>query len=77
MTIETLNTIMDSMVRGTIAGICLCFWLFGLAAVWKWFLGILKKFFKFLCPKLYEKLSTKFTKKKGSEKDEENTHTEH
>ena len=77
MTIDTLNTIMDSTVKGTITGLCMGFWFIILAEIWKWFFGILKRFFKHLCPKLYEKLSTKFTKKKGPDADAENTHTEH
>ena len=50
MTMELLNEIMDAMVRGTLIGICASFWIMGLAAIWKWFLGILKRFFRWLFP---------------------------
>ena len=46
-----LNELMDALVRGTLAGICVSFWLMGLTAIWKWFLGVVKRFLHWLFPK--------------------------
>lgn len=48
-----LNKIMDAMVRGTMIGICVSFWIMGLTIIWKWFLGVVKRFFHWLNPKWF------------------------
>lgn len=48
MTMDTINVIMDAMVKGTLTGICISFWMFGLAIIWKWFIGIIKKMIHYL-----------------------------
>ena len=48
-----LNEIMDAMVRGTMIGICVSFWIMGLAIIWKWFLGVVKRFPHWLNPKWF------------------------
>lgn len=53
MTIEMLNEILDAMVRGTMIGICASFWIMGLAIMWKWFLGVVKRFLHWLNPKWF------------------------
>lgn len=49
---EIIEQIMDSMVRGTLTGICLGFWVLCLAGVWKWFLGVAKRALFYLFPGL-------------------------
>lgn len=77
MTIDQINEILDSMARGTLLGLCASFWIMGIAAIWKWFFGMLKRFLNFLCPEFCEKVSSVFRKKKGTDVDAENTHSEH
>ena len=43
MTVEMINEFMDSMVRGTLTGICFAFWLLCMAGIWKWFIGVMKR----------------------------------
>lgn len=52
MTMEMVNTFMDSIIRGTLAGFCLSFYILVIAAVWKWFLGIMKRILMYLFPGL-------------------------
>ena len=51
---EMLNEIMDAMIRGSLIGFLASFWLMGLIAVWRWFLGIVKRFLHWLNPKLFK-----------------------
>ncbi len=44
MTMDMINQILDAMARGTLIGIGAAFWIMGLAAIWKWFLGVMKRF---------------------------------
>lgn len=53
MTMEMLNKIMDAMVRGTMIGICVSFWIMELTIIWKWFLGVVKRFLHWLNPKWF------------------------
>ena len=55
MTIETINMILNAMMEGTLTGICISFWLFIIAMIWKWFVNILKKMFKYLFPNMFKK----------------------
>lgn len=55
MTMETINMILSAMMEGTLAGICISFWLFIIAMIWKWFVNILKKMFKYLFPNMFKK----------------------
>ena len=43
MTTELINTFMDSIIRGTLTGICLGFCILGVVAIWKWFFGVMKR----------------------------------
>lgn len=52
MTVEMINEFMDSMVRGTLTGICFAFWLLCMAGVWKWFIGVMKRALFYLFPGL-------------------------
>ncbi len=52
MTTEMINTFMDSIIRGTLTGICLSFWILGMVAIWKWFLGIMKRALLYIFPGL-------------------------
>ena len=54
MTMEMLNEIMDAMIRGSLIGFFASFWLMGLVAVWRWFLGIVKRFLHWLNPKWFK-----------------------
>lgn len=51
MTKELLNELMNGLVDGTIFGICFSFWMMILVAVWRWFLGVAKRFLHRLFPK--------------------------
>lgn len=64
MTTEMINEIMDACIRGTLLGISVFFWGCGLLSIWKWILGLAKKFVHRLCPNLF--------KKKDAEKETEN-----
>ena len=54
MTMEMLNEIMDAMIRGSLIGFLASFWLMGLVAIWRWFLGVVKRFLHWLCPKWFK-----------------------
>lgn len=41
MTMDSINEILDAIIRGSLLGFLAGFWLMGLAAIWKWFLGVL------------------------------------
>ena len=43
MTVEMINEFMDSVVRGTLTGICFAFWLLCMAGIWKWFIGVMNR----------------------------------
>ena len=51
MVSETIKQFMDSIIRGTLCGICLGFCIYGLVAIWKWFFGVSKRFLHYLFPK--------------------------
>lgn len=50
MSIEIVNEVMESIIRGTMTGICLGFIVLGLTAIWKWFFGVVKRVVFFLFP---------------------------
>ena len=52
--VEMLNEIMDAMIRGSLIGFFASFWLMGLVAIWRWFLGVVKRFLHWLCPKWFK-----------------------
>ena len=52
MTVEMINEFIDSMVRGTLTGICFAFWLLCMAGIWKWFIGVMKRALFYLFPGL-------------------------
>lgn len=43
MTTEMINMFMDSIIRGTLTGICLGFCILGVVAILKWFFGVMKE----------------------------------
>lgn len=51
MTMDSINEILDAIIRGSLLGLLAGFWLMGLAAIWKWFLGVAKRFLHWLFPK--------------------------
>lgn len=55
MTMETICMILNAMMEGTLAGICITFWLFTIAIIWKWFVNIIKKMFRHLFPSMFKK----------------------
>lgn len=77
MSMEMLNELMDSMIRGSLVGFIASFWIMGLVAVWKWFFGVVKRFLRYLFPGLCQKANKIFHKKKGTDVNAENTHTEY
>jgi hypothetical protein len=54
MTMEMINEFIDAIIRGSLLGFLASFWIMGLIAIWKWFLGIVKKFINWLCPKWFK-----------------------
>nr|DAL27196.1 MAG TPA_asm: hypothetical protein [Caudoviricetes sp.] len=53
MTTDMINQILDAMARGTMVGISAAFWVMDLAAIWKWFLGVMKRFLHWVNPKWF------------------------
>lgn len=51
MTMDSINEILDAIIRGSLLGFIAGFWLMGLIAIWKWFLGVTKRFLHWLFPK--------------------------
>lgn len=47
---DTINTLIDASIRGTLLGISIFFWGCGIVAIWKWLFGVAKKFLHWLCP---------------------------
>lgn len=54
MTNELLNEFMNALVNGTLFGICFGLWMMVLIVVWRWFLGITKRFLHWLNPKWFQ-----------------------
>ena len=52
MNMEMINEVIQAVVSGTMTGICLGFIVLGLAALWKWFFGVVKRVVLFLFPGL-------------------------
>lgn len=52
---DVLNTLIDASIRGTLFGITLFFWGFGLVSIWKWFFGVIKRTILWLFPNLMKK----------------------
>lgn len=52
---DVLNTLIDASIRGTLFGITLFFWGFGLVSIWKWFLNVIKRSIHWLFPNLMKK----------------------
>ena len=50
MTMDSINEILDAIIRGSLLGFLAGFWLMGLAAIWKWFLDVAKRFLHWLFP---------------------------
>ena len=53
-----MNELMNALVDGTIFGICFGFWVMVLMMVWRWFLGIVKRFLHWLFPKRFATKNT-------------------
>ena len=52
---DTLNTLIDASIRGTMLGITIFFWIFGLVTIWKWILNVIKRLVHWLFPNLEKK----------------------
>lgn len=52
---DTLNTLIDASIRGTMLGITIFFWIFGLVTIWKWLLSVIKRLVHWLFPNLKKK----------------------
>lgn len=52
---DTLNTLIDASIRGTMLGITIFFWIFGLVTIWKWLLNVIKRLVYWLFPNLKKK----------------------
>ena len=51
MTMDFINSLIDASIRGTLLGITIFFWDFGLVSIWKWFFGVMKRLLHWLFPK--------------------------
>lgn len=51
MTMDFINSLIDASIRGTLLGITIFFWGFGLVSIWKWFFGVMKRLLHWLFPK--------------------------
>ncbi len=56
---DTINTLIDASIRGTLLGITIFFWICGLVAIWKWFFGVAKKLLHWLFPNWFQVNDTK------------------
>lgn len=52
---DTLNTLIDASIRGTMLGITIFFWIFGFVTIWKWILNVIKRLVHWLFPNLKKK----------------------
>lgn len=52
---DTLNTLTDASIRGTMLGITIFFWIFGLVTIWKWLLNVIKRLVHWVFPNLKKK----------------------
>ena len=52
---DVLNTLIDASIRGTLFGITVFFWGFGLVSIWKRFFGVIKRSIHWLFPNLMKK----------------------
>ena len=52
---DTLNMLIDASIRGTMRGITIFFWIFGLVTIWKWLLNVIKRLVHWLFPNLKKK----------------------
>lgn len=52
---DTLNTLIDASIRGTMLGITIFFWIFGLVTIWKWILNVIKRLVHWVFPNLKKK----------------------
>ena len=55
MTMDMLNQIIDSSIRGTLLGITIFFLGCALVAIWKWIFGVAKRFIHWLFPNFFKK----------------------
>ena len=55
MAMEFVSEIIDAMVQETLYEIYISLWLMGLSMIWKWFLGVAKRFLHWLFPKRFSK----------------------
>ena len=65
MTMDFINFLIDASIRGTLLGITIFFWGFGLVSIWKWFFGVMKRLLHWLFPRC------KWFQPKQEEKDTE------
>ena len=65
MTMDFIHSLIDASIRGTLLGITIFFWGFGLVSIWKWFFGVMKRLLHWLFPKC------KWFQPKPEEKDTE------
>lgn len=52
---DTLNTLIDASIRGTMLGITIFFWIFGLVTIWKWLLNVIQRLVHWVFPNLKKK----------------------
>lgn len=52
---DTLNTLIDASIRGTMLGITIFFWIFGHVTIWKWLLNVIKRLVHWVFPNLKKK----------------------
>lgn len=53
MTAEMINEFMNTIVQGTLTGVCLAFWFMCIVGVWRWFIGVMKRVLFYLFPGLH------------------------
>lgn len=46
---------MEQTVQWTFILICVGFWCIGLIAIWKWFIGVIRRMLRYLFPKKFRK----------------------
>ena len=55
MATEVIYGFMEQTVQWTFILICIGFWCIGLIAIWKWFIGVIRRMLRYLFPKRFRK----------------------
>lgn len=55
MTTEMIYSFMEQTVQWTFIIMCICFWGIGMIAIWKWFVGVVRRMLRYLFPRKFRK----------------------